>query len=75
MRLYPVYSGIRCPACGSTEHNRDLGPYEVAFPAATEDHGCPQVHYMSCRNCGKGFDAGPPRVASRWQAMFDGYPA
>ena len=73
--IYPVYNGIECPACGSTGHNHDHGPYEVVFPQATADHGCPEVHYITCGRCGKGFDAGPAKVAPRWQAMFDGYPA
>ena len=75
MRLYEVYTGVECPVCGSTEHNQDHGQYEVVFPEATEDHGCPEIHYMSCGNCGKSFDAGPPKVTARWQAMFDGCPA
>ena len=73
--LYEVYAGVECPVCGNSEGNRNHGPYEVAFPAATADHGCPEVHYISCDRCGKGFDAGPRRVAARWQALFDGYPA
>jgi len=73
--LYEVYAGTECPRCGNAEGNRDCGPYEVAFPAATADHGCPEVHYVICGRCGKGFDAGPARVAARWQAMFGGYPA
>ena len=72
--LYPVYD-TECPVCGNAEGNRDSGPYEVAFPTMTADHGCPEVHYITCGRCGKGFDAGPPRVAARWQAMLDGYPA
>ena len=75
MKLYEVYGDTECPRCGNTGRNRDHGPYEVAFPAATEDHGCPEVHSITCGNCGKGFDAGPARVAARWQAVFDGYPA
>lgn len=75
MKLYEVYADIECPRCGNTEGNRDHGPYEIVLPDATEDHGCPEVHYITCRRCGKGFDAGPARVAARWQAMFDGYPA
>ena len=75
MTLYEAYGGTECSRCGNTDGNRDCGPYEVLFPDATEDHGCPEVHYITCGSCGKGFDAGPARVAFRWQAMFDGYPA
>lgn len=73
--IYPVYSGIECPVCGSSEHNKDIGPYEVVQPRAYEDHGCPEVHVIICMNCHKEFDAGPSRVAARWQAMLGGYSA
>lgn len=73
--LYEVYTDVECPACGNSEHNKDHGPYEVMRPDNPADHGCPEVHYIACLNCGKGFDAGPPEVTFRWQALFDGYPA
>jgi hypothetical protein len=46
MTLYEVYHDTECPRCGNTEDNHDHGPYEVAFPGLTADHGCPEVHYM-----------------------------
>lgn len=73
--LYPIYSGIDCPVCGSRDHNKDCGPYEVVQPENYADHGCPEVHLIVCLNCHKEFDAGPPRAAARWQALIDGYPA
>jgi hypothetical protein len=75
MMLYEVYADTECPRCGNTRGNRDQGPYEVMFPTAVADHGCPEVHYVTCGGCGKGFDAGPATAAARWQAMFGGYPA
>jgi hypothetical protein len=68
--VYEIYKDVQCPGCGSTD-TRDRGPYEVAFPAMTADHGCPQVHCMSCRRCRAEFDAGPRSVAAKWQALFD----
>ena len=59
-----------CPRCGYPE-TVDRGPYEVAFPEMTADHGCPEVHYLTCGRCGKGFDAGPEEAAAKWQALFD----
>ena len=62
--MYRVYVAC-CPRCGSSENNRDHGPYgHHPLDDFLDGPPDPRVHLMTCGNCGKCFDAGPEVLAS-----------
>lgn len=59
--------GTPCPRCGYTE-TQDHGPYEYSpFDEALGGPPDHQLHYLSCGQCGKGFDAGPAELYRGYQ--------
>jgi hypothetical protein len=67
---YEPYVNVECPVCGYGEAI-DHGPYEPHPSDEILGPVDPDVHYLTCGRCGKGWDAAPPEAIERYISWLE----